>query len=176
MSQSRSSLTVIFGKSGQTWQTKQKSKDQNTKKQSTALAPEPEIKPNLCPTLVRVCGAYLPPNDSVTKFFGPFDEDILSHSSLKSRIGVSLIAGNGRILKKKKTKNGTEFASNCHVLCKNVIGRLLSLQLIDYQDEDESHALSSHAVYQRWKSLELWVQYKVQLTFHVVNICILHIL
>lgn len=45
-----------------------------------------------------------------------------------------------------------------------------------YQNEDEPHAFFSHVINQGRQLLKLWVQDKVQLTVHVVNICILHIL
>lgn len=47
---------------------------------------------------------------------------------------------------------------------------------VRYQNEDEPHAFFSHVIHQGRKVLKLWVQDKVQLTFHVVDICILHIL
>ena len=45
-----------------------------------------------------------------------------------------------------------------------------------YQNEDEPHAFSSHAVNQGGQVFKLWVQDKVELTIHVVNVCVLHIL
>lgn len=45
-----------------------------------------------------------------------------------------------------------------------------------YQNEDEPHALVSHAINQGRQSLKVFVQDKVKLTLHVVNVCILHIL
>lgn len=45
-----------------------------------------------------------------------------------------------------------------------------------YQNEDEPHALSPHAVNQGRQFFKLRAQNKVELTFHVVNVCILHIL
>lgn len=51
-----------------------------------------------------------------------------------------------------------------------------SIFFLYYQNENEPHALSSHFVNQGRKSIKLWVQNKVQLTFHVVNVSVLHIL
>lgn len=45
-----------------------------------------------------------------------------------------------------------------------------------YQDEDEAHALPPHFFNQLRKVREVLIKHKVQLPFHVVNICILHIL
>lgn len=45
-----------------------------------------------------------------------------------------------------------------------------------YQNEDEPHALSPHAVNQGRQLFKLRVQNKVKLALHVVNVCILHIL
>lgn len=47
---------------------------------------------------------------------------------------------------------------------------------INYQNEDEPHALSSHVVNKCRQPIKFWVQDKVQLTIHVVNVCVLHIL
>lgn len=45
-----------------------------------------------------------------------------------------------------------------------------------YQNEDEPHPLAPHAVNQVRQAGELRAQDKVQLTLHVVDVCVLHIL
>lgn len=45
-----------------------------------------------------------------------------------------------------------------------------------YQDENEPHALSSHPVHQIRQTLELLIQNEVQLSLHVVDVCILDVL
>lgn len=52
----------------------------------------------------------------------------------------------------------------------------VKISISHYQNEDESHALVSHAINQGRQSLKVFVQDKVKLTLHVVNVCILHIL
>lgn len=45
-----------------------------------------------------------------------------------------------------------------------------------YQNEDEPHPLPPHVINQVRQAGELRVQNEVQLTLHVVDVCVLHIL
>lgn len=121
--------------------------------------------------------SYLPPHNFLTDVFGPFDEDVCFFTSYKGRVVNCLIAWDGRILE----MNAHNLHSSCAFKYNIQSCRVnADLQTCDskwhYQNEDEPHSLSSHGVNQGWKSGKLWVQDEVQLTIHIVNVCILHIL
>ena len=51
----------------------------------------------LCPTMSL---SYLAPDDAVTQLLGPFDEDVLCHSTVKGGVRPCFVACDGWILEK----------------------------------------------------------------------------
>lgn len=57
-----------------------------------------------------------------------------------------------------------------------LLSAVMLLDWVSYQDDDEPAALALDALHQRRQVHEVWIQDKVQLTLHVVDVRILDVL
>lgn len=107
---------------------------------------------------------YLPPNDPTTQISGPLDEDLVSHAPVKGGVGDRLVARDGRVLEQ------------CVCVSVTRLSAVMLLDWVGYQDDDEPAPLVLDALHQRRQLPEVWIQDKVQLTLHVVDVRILDVL